>query len=239
MAENRKSQPSGAKPQAPKPSEPLQSKIANTDFLHGAILMRNAVVREEAVTKARIMTISGGLIAFLVVLLALVAARPRETAYFATTAGGRIIPIVGLTHPIASDATVGLFAARALMAANTYDSANYKIMLSRAANKYFTKEGWNQYLIALKKSGNLKFVKDQQVMVSAIPTGAPVAIIPGEVVHGRYQWVFQIPMQITYSSLNQRVPQTAIFTITVVRVNVTQHPSGLAVQAIDFKVAKA
>lgn len=214
---------------------PVDEALSSPDVIVGAVLMRNAVVREQMVTVRRVMTVSGGIITILLVLVAIVASRPRHNDYFATDASGRITPIVPINHPIDSVPYIGQWTVNALTAVNTYDSANYSRMLTDALQKYFTVSGANAYLDALKASNQLETVKDEKLMVSAVARNAPVLLNSGHGAGGRYEWIFQIPFVVTFQGLNRKIPQTVTYTVTVVRADVTKHPSGLAIQSVDFR----
>ncbi|UNC16180.1 hypothetical protein FE249_18160 (plasmid) [Acidiphilium multivorum] len=225
--------PAAASKQASPPGD-VPSMMRDDEFLHAALMIRNANRRAEAVSRRRNDLLKTGAIVFLALIAGLLAIRPPQHTYFAVDEENRITPIIGLSHPMLSQAALSAWVAQAMIAVNTYDSANYKQQLSAVARKDFTLPGWDSYNNAMIKSGTWDYIKSQHVIVSATMTGAPVIIQAG-VAHGHYEWIFQVPMVVTYQGLTGETPQNITYQVTVVRTEVYKHPSGVAIQSINFK----
>lgn len=152
---------------------------------------------------------------------------PPEPKYFATDSQGRLIEMPALNQPVLATSVVMQWAVQAATAAFTFDFQNYRAQL-QAVNSYFTPEGWQNFVAALKSSNNLDAVITRKLTVSAVVTGAPVLTQEG-LLEGRYAWSFRMPMVITYANEAQVSQQNVIATIVVVRVSTLLSPKGIAI----------
>ena len=160
---------------------------------------------------------------------------PPAPLYFATSINGRITPLIPLDTPNQSDASVLEWANVAATAAYTYNFVNYKTELV-ASSGFFTPEGWDQFLTALKGSNNLDAVVAKKLVVSAVATRAPVILKSGPL-NGVMAWQIQMPILVTYQSVNEFTTQNNVVTMLVVRVPTLNTPSGIGIS--QFIVAPA
>jgi intracellular multiplication protein IcmL len=151
-----------------------------------------------------------------------------EPRYFATAAGGQILPLVPLDQPHLSANDVANYAVRAVTDALTYDFKNYRADF-QGAQDYFTKpDGWNSFVEALEKSDQLTMVKDRRLNTTAV---AQDAVIVREGVNGNgvYEWVIQIPVRMTYESASEISGQDLLVTVTMQRLQTYQSPYAAAI----------
>ncbi|GJM07225.1 MAG: type IV secretion system protein IcmL [marine bacterium B5-7] len=156
----------------------------------------------------------------------LVTHRPAPQ-YFATSGNGRIMPLIPLSQPNLSKAAVLQWSTRAAIGVYTYNFVNYRKSLQDASG-YFTTNGWKQFMNALQASNNLQAVTSKKLVVSAVPTGAPVIIQEG-IVNGRYTWKIQLPILVTYQSASQNVQVSLMITMVVTRVPSLNTPEGIGI----------
>lgn len=147
--------------------------------------------------------------------------------YFAATANGRILPLYPFTDPVLSKPVLLQWAQRAIIASNSFDFLNYREQMNTAA-QYYSEEGWQAYLSAQKKAGNLRTVLAKKLATSAVATGAPVIVQEG-VLNGRYMWRIQMPILTTYESGNQKITVTSLVTILVHRDSTLNYPRGISI----------
>lgn len=180
------------------------------------------------------------LLAIIVLVLAviyLVIDRPAPT-YFATTDSGNIIPIVPLDRPMVNDQSILSWATTAAVSAYTFNFLNYREQL-QTASKYFTHEAFQNYMAKLKDSGNLDAVIKRQLIVTAVPGGAPIIVNEG-LLDGRYAWRIQMPILATYQSSSEtKYSNPLLVTILIVRVSTTASPDGIAIAQINYAPAPA
>lgn len=157
-----------------------------------------------------------------------------EFRYFATTQDGRVIPIIPLSDPHVSTNSLLQFSAEAAMAAYSFDFINYRKQL-QDASQYFSVQGWEGFMKGLEP--NLKAVKAKQLVVTAVPGGAPVIIRQG-LIGERYAWKVQMPLSVTYSSSSEKIVNSLMVTMLVKRVSTLETPRGIAVEQINYGMAK-
>ena len=159
--------------------------------------------------------------------MAYIYTHPPAPVYFATSSNGRISPLYPLDQPNTSDAVVREWANLATVAAYSYNFVNYRTEL-QAASEFFTGDGWDTFLNALKESNNLEAVVSKKLVVSAVAKAAP-SILQKGVLNGRYAWRIQIPLLVTYQSAIQFTPQDILVTLTIVRVSTLNNPKGIGI----------
>ena len=64
---------------------------------------------------------------------------------------------------------------------------------------------------------------------TAAPTGAPVIQSEG-IVQGRYQWVVQLPMSLTYQAGAKTRTDNLLVTLVIVRVPRLESPNGVGIE---------
>ncbi len=146
--------------------------------------------------------------------------------FFATSSDGQIVAIHPTNQPVFSTAQILSWATEAAMNVYSYDYVNYRQQIS-SAQKYFSAQGWNSFLNALQSSLMLKSVINQQLVMSAQPTGAPVISNQG-IVNDRYTWIVKIPMLVKLQGSNP-ISQPVEVIMQVQRVSLANNPKGIAI----------
>jgi intracellular multiplication protein IcmL len=182
-----------------------------------------------------------GLLVLLVINIILVgvvfyqiANRPTPQ-YFATSVDGRITPLYPLSEPMIAPNELAQWATRTAVSAYTYNFVNYREALQRVQND-FTPEGWKYFEDALKGTRVLETVIAKKLVVSAVPTAAPVILDQG-VINGRYAWKVQLPLLVTYQSPNEQTQMPVVVNMVISRVPTVNIPRGIAV--VQFVSAAA
>lgn len=170
-----------------------------------------------------LMAINFGLVA---VIIYQYQSRP-EPRYFATSADGRITPLYSRRKPVVTASELREWANEAATAAFTYNFSNYREAL-QVASEYFTPRGWRNFQEALRQSGNLTTVLKQKLVVSARPTGTP-EIIDQRIIDNAYTWKVQIPLLVTYQSVNKTLQDPLVVTLSITRVSALDVPRGIAI----------
>jgi len=147
--------------------------------------------------------------------------------YFATSSDGRITQLYSLDAPLMPPDQLLQWAARAAVAAYSYNFVNYREALQGVQN-YFTPEGWRNFENALKSSRNLEMVIEKKLVSSAVATGAPVILDQG-VVNDRYAWKVQVPILVSYQSASENTQQPLVITMIISRVPTLNTPRGIAI----------
>jgi intracellular multiplication protein IcmL len=151
-----------------------------------------------------------------------------ENRYFATTEDGRLIPMVPLSEPNLSTPALMSWVAQSTTEVMTFGFNDFKRRLQEASRN-FTKAGWESFTTALQRSRIIEMVEENQQVVTAAPQGAPILQQEG-VVQGRYQWVVQVPIAVTYQSGAQSRSDFYMVTVVVVRVSRLESPNGVGIE---------
>lgn len=163
----------------------------------------------------------------LALMLMYIITHPPAPKYFATSINGRITPLFPLDQPNQSDSAVLQWANQAAIASFTYNFVNFRDEL-QASSGFFTPEGWDQFLNALKQSNNLDAVKAKKLIVSAVATRAPIILQKG-ILNGNFSWRVQMPILVTYQSASEFTQQNNVVTMLITRVSTLNSPRGIGI----------
>jgi hypothetical protein len=123
--------------------------------------------------------------------------------------------LIFLLNPISSwaapsETQLAVWANEAIVATYTYSYKNY-VSRQKEIAKYFSAEGWTNYLTALNASKLPEAVEKNSYVVSA------VALLPPEVKTVKVgQWQATMPLLVLYKNPNYQQKQTLQVTITFV-----------------------
>mgnify|MGYP003669856646 CR=1 FL=1 len=204
------------------------SGVENVSGL-GSVVVRNEFYRDGYRSLLKVALIQA------IVILALVGAmyyvikvNQVQNMYFATTEDGRLIPMVPLSQPNLSTPALMSWVAQATTEVMTFGFNDYRRRLQESSRN-FTKRGWESFTQALQRSRIIEMVEVHQQIVTTAPKGAPVLQSEG-LVAGRYQWVVEIPLILTYRSGSKTQNTGLIVTVVIVRVPRLESPSGVGIE---------
>lgn len=157
--------------------------------------------------------------------------------YFATNIEGAPLPLIPLDQPNMQDNALKTWAMEAAIEAYNMNFVNYRFAIQKARN-YFTPDGYELYLKAIKDSRNLEAVKRKKMIVHAQINGQPQILTdsnkdPSFTVNGAFAWRVQIPIIVTYenSNPNDKIVQPIILTITITRMNPLESPVSIGINS--------
>ena len=195
----------------------------------GKVTIRNEFYRDGYRTLLKLSVLQGlvalGLIA---AMFFVVAVHQPENRYFATTEDGRLIPMVPLNQPNLSTPALMSWVAQSTTEVMTFGFNDYRRRF-QTASRNFTRKGWESFSSALQKSRIIELVETNQQVVTAAPQGAPILQSEG-LYAGRYQWVVQIPMVLTYQSGSRTRSDSLLVTLVVVRRPRLESPNGVGIE---------
>lgn len=195
----------------------------------GTVVTRNLFYRDGYRNLTRIALIQTVVIFGLVIgVIALVLSAEPQDRFFATTADGRLVPMVPLSQPNLSPAAVMSWTAQAATDVMTFGFHDFQMRM-QDNSKYFTRRGWANFTEALERARFLEMVQTRQQVLTAAPASAPVLIQEG-VVNGIYRWVIDMPLMVTFQTGASNDSQTINLRLFVVRVPTLDNPTGLAIQ---------
>ncbi len=195
----------------------------------GAVVVRNEFYRDGYRAMLKVIVLQTLVIVALIALaFFIVESKKPENRYFATTEDGRLVPMVPLTEPNLSTPALMSWVAQAATETMTFGFNDYRRRLQESSRN-FTKRGWDSFTQALQRSRIIEMVEESQQVVTAAPQGAPILQSEGDV-GGRYQWVVQIPLVVTYQSGAKSRSDNLMVTLVVVRVPRLESPNGVGIE---------
>lgn len=195
----------------------------------GAVMVRNEFYRDGYRTILKLALLQTLVILGLIgAMLFVIHVHQPENRYFATTEDGRLIPMVALSEANLSTPALMSWVAQAATEVMTFGFNDYRRRLQEASRN-FTRRGWESFTKALQASRIIEMVEANQQVVTATPRGAPVLDKEG-IVQGRYQWIIQLPMVLTYQSGTQKRSDNLLVTIVIVRVSRLESPNGVGIE---------
>lgn len=201
----------------------------------GTVVVRNEFYRDGYRALLKLVVLLSLVIAMLVLaILGIVNSRKPDNRYFATTEDGRLIPMVALSEPNLSTPALLSWTAQAATEVMTFGFSDYTRRLQEASRN-FTRSGWESFTTALGQSGTIDLIREKRQVVTAVPAGAPI-LESENLVAGRYQWVVQLPMKLTYQAGSERRQRSIVVRIVVVRVPRLESANGVG---IDQWIARA
>lgn len=227
----RPARPAGSNPPAKKPAPKPSVDQSEVQMLKtvGSVIVRNEFYRDGYRTLLRIAVIEAMIILALVgAMYFVIEVHQPENRYFATTEDGRLVPMVALSEPNLSVPALMSWSAQAATEVMTFGFNDYKRRLQQASRN-FTRLGWVSFTSALEKSRIIEMVEANGQVVSAAPASAPILISEG-VVNGRYQWMVQVPLVVTYQAGSSVRDDKMLVTLMLVRVPKLESPNGVGIE---------
>lgn len=154
-----------------------------------------------------------------------------EPLFFIAREDGGVIPIVPVDQPYLNDAAILNFAVEAITNSLTLNFANWRAQLSSASEFFERPNGWNNFLEALEGSGTLDLIRNRSLVSSVVANGA-VITNRGQDTRGRFRWVVQVPITISYQSANESRTETRLAEIEVTRLPTWQTSRAVGVTRV-------
>lgn len=194
----------------------------------GSVMIRNEFYRDgyRSILKLAVLQ-SITVLALVGAMFFVIHTHQPENRYFATTEDGRLIPMVPLNQANLSTPALMSWVAQATTEVMTFGFNDYRRRLQEASRN-FTPKGWESFTRALQLSRIIEMVETQQQVATAAPRGAPILQSEGLVL-GRYQWIVQLPMVVTYQAGAKTRSDNLLVTVTIVRVSRLESANGIGI----------
>jgi intracellular multiplication protein IcmL len=222
------------------PDEKEKALINNPKYIGAAelIILRNFYYR-DSYRKLLGLTL---LLILIIVALVYVLMYERkaipEPKYFATTYDGIPLARVPLRLPNLEPNALLTWATEAIISSYTLNFLNYRVVLQNSRS-YFTRNGYENFLNALKVSGNMDAVKRKKMVVYARIVGTPTIIRdstsdPSFRINGAYTWQIEFPMALIYENSNpeDRIIQNSKVTLLVRRLSTIEAEHGVGIDSM-------
>jgi len=153
--------------------------------------------------------------------------------YFATTADGRIIPIVPLNVPLVSTDKVLEFSQECITSSFTLDFVDNNLRKKlQSIRDCYTDEGYNALMSAYDSSGFIKKIRDRRYVTSATSGGAGVIARVDPTNARGYKWVVQQPISITLQNQTEKKSYSFVIETDIQRIPTVDNPRAIATAAV-------
>lgn len=195
----------------------------------GTVAVRNEFYRDGYRSLLKMTLIqSVAILGLIVTMYYVVSIHQPQHFYFATTEDGRLMPMIPLDQPNLSSPALMSWVAQSTTEVLTFGFNDYRRRLQESSRN-FTKRGWESFTQALQRSRIIEMMEANQQVLNSAPRGAPVLVSEG-VVAGRYQWVVEIPLVLTYQSGAKTQNMNYLVTVVVVRVPRLESANGVGIE---------
>lgn len=208
--------------------QPADKQAPDTSGL-GTVVVRNEFYRDGYRSLLKLTFILGVVVLGLIgCMYFVIQTHQPENRYFATTEDGRLVPMVPLNQANLSTPALMSWVAQASTEVMTFGFNDYRRRLQEASRN-FTRRGWESFTQALQRARIIEAVEANQQVITAIPQGAPILQSEG-LVNGRYQWIIQLPLTLSYQSGARTRSDNLLATIVVVRVPRLESSNGVGIE---------
>lgn len=172
------------------------------------------------------------ILGLLVVIVFLMPVMKPIYKYGALTPEKNAKPLVALTAPNLTDQAVLSWAATAITEIMTFGFGDFDQRLI-AQKTRFTSDGWISFVKALRDQNMRENFKLRQLVLTTVPSNAPVIVAKGESEEEGedFIWIVEMPVIMTYTTNNNVTSRKkSIARLTIVRVPGTQNISGIGIK---------
>ncbi|MEE4377686.1 MAG: DotI/IcmL/TraM family protein [Candidatus Competibacteraceae bacterium] len=161
---------------------------------------------------------------------------PPVPEYFATTADGRLIPLVPISEPYVAPEVMLTWVTQSVTQAYTLDFVHFRQQLSEM-RELFTARGFRKHRDALDEAGILEAVKKRRLVTQVVATAPPIITNLGRI-GNRFSWRIEVPIQVSYQGgSSQSQPQKNVVEVLVVRIPTHELARGYAIHQMITRQA--
>ena len=135
-----------------------------------------------------------------------------------------------LASPIIKREALLYWAENATISVNTLSSSTYQQQLTTAFNQYFTEDGKNSLTAAFESKGTISDIVAKKLSVTSVVQETPILMDTGKL-FGHTVWKVQVPILVTFESLNQIEVDKQLITLMIVSVDTTINPLGILIDS--------
>jgi len=150
--------------------------------------------------------------------------------YYAMNPDKQVMQMVALDMPNMTDRAVLSWATTSITEIMTMGFGDIDVKLPKQKWR-FTPKGWKAYDKAFVNQKIGETFRQNQLVLTTVPSNTPVILAQGVNPDQIYQWVVQMPVIMTYATNNNITKQQrGIVTLFIIRVPAEESPSGIAIE---------
>jgi intracellular multiplication protein IcmL len=149
--------------------------------------------------------------------------------YYAINPAKQTMQMAGLTMPNMTNRAVLSWAVNSITEIMTMGFGDMDSKLPKQRVR-FTSDGWDAYITAFIRGKIGSKFKENQLVLTTVPSNTPVITAQGVNEYHVYQWMVQMPVIMTYATNNNVTSQKrAIVQLIITRVDSKDSPYGIAI----------
>lgn len=203
------------------------------------INVRRDFYKDQASKMTKIAIVSIGCLAMSVGSVFFALNTESKNVYFGVNEDRSLIKLIPLSKPNQKDAVVANWLSSALVDTFDFSYFNMKKHLGQATMRWYTDNGRQELLDALKKSGNFDAVIKNNLIVGLSVDSVPLVAKKGNVSFTKsFLWKLEAPATLTYRTESQVYTNKILFTVTVERRSLLENAEGLGIARIVMEIKK-
>ncbi|MBI3440763.1 MAG: DotI/IcmL/TraM family protein [Proteobacteria bacterium] len=152
---------------------------------------------------------------------------PNPDRYFAESIQGQRVQMLGFSRPIEDKTALSNWVARAATQIMTFGFNDIDQRFSVSKHN-FTAKGWDDFYKAMVDSKIVYTIFKSQQLITSVPVEPPLMIQEG-LINGKYSWVFDVQMLITFRSGSAKQITRRSVRVVVDQVPTRDNPSGVGI----------
>ena len=150
--------------------------------------------------------------------------------YYALSPDKTLMRMTGMPMPNMTNRAVLAWATTSITEIMTMGFGDLDVKLPKQ-RVHFTPAGWEAYMKSFAEQKISEAFKQNQLVLTTVPSDTPVILDQGVNPDNIYQWVVQMPIIMTYATNDNVTSQKrAIVTLVIVRVPAKESAAGIAIQ---------
>ncbi|MBB2199491.1 DotI/IcmL/TraM family protein [Gluconacetobacter sp. 1c LMG 22058] len=145
---------------------------------------------------------------------------------------GKPRELIVTDQPYFSDSEITNWAVAKVTNLYTMNYVDYAKHLAVAAAD-FDIPAWNAWGQAFKGPGNIEFIKEKRVFLTASPKSAATIRAEGKNERGEYEWHVHFPMLLRWENSSGSTTNLLSIDVSIRRTNAPEHPDGLVITELN------
>ena len=150
--------------------------------------------------------------------------------YYAMGPDKSTMPMTGLLMPNMTNRAILSWATTSITEIMTMGFGDLDFKVPKQRHR-FTQPGWDAYIKSFKSQKIGETFKQNELVLTTVPSNTPVILSQGVNPDDVYQWVVQMPIIMTYATNdNMTIKKQSIVTLVIVRVPAEESSAGIAIE---------
>lgn len=153
-----------------------------------------------------------------------------ENNFYAMSFEGYVRPLAPFNEPYIDQRAIIDWSAKVAGQIMTFGFNDFDIKMA-GLYPYFTEVGWGSFVAAIRKSGLLQAISENQLLLTSVVSGVPEVTFEG-VRDGQYLWDVTLKITVTARAGAKTRSLSQEVTMTIVQVSPRKNVSGMGIEGI-------